>query len=390
MKKIFSILLLTFSLTVTDLMAASVDGMWFFYKIETKGSVDEPLVETEFTKDGLIRMMSMDFGTYKHNKSKNTLVISSKKKSFAGTYNITFSNKKMILKNKKSTLYFEEYNLQKISDDNKLSKLVGTWNKQDKKGTYTYKFTLPNLYTCVYNGMEMSETTKGDWIFNPQEKTLTVLSMSNPLRGKSILKSVSKSEFVILTQEGEVSATKQVEFKIEKLNFTYEDLPEEPTYEFPQEWNIYSMQLFLSTLKSVDYKVTKSYSEVMVHTHIRSQLEVNRDKNKITILNFKLVDGKIAEQFSKKIKDDRFNNANNDFFPEEELYPFRRLASQKVTVAAGIFQCSVYEGMNGEDKIKLWMIEDMPGIYAKVISQKTGPYGEMEYTVRELEKIHKR
>jgi K(+)-stimulated pyrophosphate-energized sodium pump len=46
------------------------------------------------------------------------------------------------------------------------------------------------------------------------------------------------------------------------------------------------------------------------------------------------------------------------------------------------------ETVDGEKKLKYWMINDMPGLYAKIIMEETDPFGELDYRIQELEKIN--
>ena len=40
-----------------------------------------------------------------------------------------------------------------------------------------------------------------------------------------------------------------------------------------------------------------------------------------------------------------------------------------------------------DKKIKYWLINDMPGVYAKTIEEMESPLGDPEYYVTELESI---
>ena len=81
-------------------------------------------------------------------------------------------------------------------------------------------------------------------------------------------------------------------------------------------------------------------------------------------------------------------HSNNAFFPRAEPWPYRIAGVEKVTVPAGIFDCTVIEAMDGDKKLKYWMINDMPGIYAKIIQEEIDPFDNLEYSVQELEKIN--
>jgi len=62
------------------------------------------------------------------------------------------------------------------------------------------------------------------------------------------------------------------------------------------------------------------------------------------------------------------SSESKKFYPYFELENFRVTeTSDIITTKAGDFECTVIEGIYDTDKIKLWMINNMPGYYAKVI-----------------------
>ena len=103
--------------------------------------------------------------------------------------------------------------------------------------------------------------------------------------------------------------------------------------------------------------------------------------------NSKIV-GTDTSQYSQKVKGN-LQNSYNLFFPMDEYYRFRIAGHEKVKVPAGEFQCTVVEAADGEDKYKLWMIDDLPGVYAKIVNVSDSPFGKSEYSVQELEEIKK-
>lgn len=80
---------------------------------------------------------------------------------------------------------------------------------------------------------------------------------------------------------------------------------------------------------------------------------------------------------------------NTDYFsllyPEEDN-AFRFFGTELITTKAGTFDCTVIEVISTFDTYKkLWMINDKPGIYARIISDKPGPFGQ--YSIYELQEI---
>ena len=85
--------------------------------------------------------------------------------------------------------------------------------------------------------------------------------------------------------------------------------------------------------------------------------------------------------------------SNNDYslalYPEQESN-FRITGTEEFTTLAGSFTCTVIEAVNAETKKKLWMINDQPGIYAKIIIEKPGMFGAFYHGVFELNNIQER
>jgi hypothetical protein len=69
---------------------------------------------------------------------------------------------------------------------------------------------------------------------------------------------------------------------------------------------------------------------------------------------------------SKKEK----NSADSKiFYPYFEFESFRVIDTKgKISTKAGEFECTIIEGVYETDNTKLWMINDMPGYYAKVLT----------------------
>ena len=80
-------------------------------------------------------------------------------------------------------------------------------------------------------------------------------------------------------------------------------------------------------------------------------------------------------------------NSDNSslLYPEEDM-SFRISGSEQITTTAGTFDCTIVEAIGSFESLKkLWMINNKPGIYARIIVDKPGDFGE--YFVFELEEV---
>ena len=93
-----------------------------------------------------------------------------------------------------------------------------------------------------------------------------------------------------------------------------------------------------------------------------------------------------TSQYSQNIKGGLME-MYNDYFPKEELWPNKNLGNKIITVPAGTFECTVVQGFVGEEKFKYWMINEKPGVYARIINEKKSVFGDLEYFVFELKEI---
>lgn len=83
------------------------------------------------------------------------------------------------------------------------------------------------------------------------------------------------------------------------------------------------------------------------------------------------------------ISDDDYYNR---LFPEKES-DYRIVGKDDVTTPAGTFRCTIIESIGDRDqRYKMWMIDDKPGVYAKIIEEDPDEnFGY--YHVYELQKI---
>ena len=76
------------------------------------------------------------------------------------------------------------------------------------------------------------------------------------------------------------------------------------------------------------------------------------------------------------------------FFPQEEPDYFRVVGSEDIKTDLGTFKCTIVEGLGNFDlKLKYWMINDKPGVFAKIIKSKEedNPFDYTNvYTLKEI------
>ena len=372
--------------------AEKITGDWLLTSVVMNGESKDVYSTFSFAEDGNMVTMGIPFGTWKYDSKANAIIAASKfGKGFSGKMKITkLSDSELVLKKDNVVYNFRKLDKNKIAENNGNSKLSGVW-QYDNEGLHTYlKFDLPDTFASVTTGDGSVETINGSWLFLPENNDLVISAISTPFRGKNKVKEISADKIVIETKDGEVTAVKAPNSaKIDSLNFTEDDLPEDgDVSKLP--WNDFNeMAQKLATVRFLKYRHGKLLPKVndFEYSEILKKIKVNLEKPRVEFTNFTII-GKDTSQYSQKIKGN-LQNSYNIFFPLDEFYRFRILRNEKVKVPAGEFQSTVVEAADGDDKYKLWLINDLPGVYAKIIKVSESPFGKSEYTVEELEEISK-
>ena len=394
MKKIIILLTLMIFAVMINAQEAKIVGSWLMTKAEIGDKVQEPYYITEYQADGKMIIMGMDAGTWKFNKENNSIItVSEMDKDFNGESKIIKNtDEELIMTKDEAKLYYIKIDQDKINEDNKKSNLEGLWRIQSSEGdlsTKLLKFEMSGDFLLVVKDQGSTSRERGTWIFNPEEKNIIFMGFSRTLRGKNNINNITSSELVLEGYEGVIKADKDNSDsnKIERLSFTEEDFPE-LTDEAPSlPWmDFYGMLSTLKDVKVLKYRRGSLIKELNVFTYITilSEIEVNTEKQSVRFTNLSIAYGDTM-QFSENFKGG-MSEMYNDFFPRESMGYYRIVGVETVEVPAGKFECTVVEGIDN-NKVKYWMINDKPGIYAKIIEEGVRAFDEFEYIVQELEEI---
>jgi len=395
MKKLFIIFTLIAFVFTAHAQTNELAGSWLIVKTEQNGKIKKTYFITDFKQDGNMEIMGMVVGTWQYVKNGNKIIFDSQMdKNFSGEGKILkLTAQELIIEKDGVKLFYQKIDPEKIAKTNAQAHLAGSWKMLGRQNTTTLlKFELPDNFTLLEASNGESQTTWGTWIYLADEKAIIFMSFSPGLRGKHHIKELTADSF-ILEKEGNLTRAQRLKTeatKIERLNFKEEDFPEEGDDPDKLPWRDFDqMAQFLNGVKSIKYqdgKLVEEFHTLKYTYEILSKIAVDLQKPSVDFTNLSIADGDTS-QFSEKYKGG-LTGRYDDFFPRDELYPYRILGTQTVEVPAGTFQCTVVEGFNTEQKCKYWMINDMPGIYAKIIQESVDPFGELEYSVTELKEIN--
>ena len=371
---------------------SKIIGNWLLTKVEVNNKVHEPYFITNYKADGTLEMMGMEAGTWKFDEKANKIIMKSNfdKKFNGDNIIVSLTKRELIVAINEAKLFYVKLDSEKIIKQNSTSKLVGEWELENEFDEIKLlKIELPDtfLLTEISAGGGSSSTTKGTWIYNSKQESVLFIGRSRLLEGKSIIKELSENTFLLVKNGLEIVAKKQISTTdIERLTFSIEDFSEEQTENSP--WQDFDALLNgLKNLKYLKYKQSKLIPNTKSFRYktLLSKIKVNSKERRISLRNLS-INQNDTMQYSESVKGHLYNQYNN-FFPQEEPGPYRMVATETIEVPAGTFNCKVFEGFDGDAKIKYWMILDKPGVYAKVIREDVSHFDELQYSISELEEI---
>ena len=378
----------------TSAQTNKLTGSWLLTKATVKGKTVHPYQIVEMKKSGKFTVMGMELATWKLNSGSNSITLNSKlNKDFNGNLKIVeLTDEEMILTKGDDKYFYKKYDKTKIAKSNGRSNLSGLWETFDSEyPSILIKLELPDSFTVVQSSDAETDKSSGNWIFLPEEHGIIFSGFSHLLRGKFSVDPVTFAGFVLKSGRTTLTAKRVKSQNIERLTFKEKNFPEdsEPDQSKLPWKELNETAEFLKNISSLSYtygKLVNEFNTLIFTSSILSKISVDISKPSIKFTNYSIVNGN-ASQYSEKYKDE-LSNGFNLFFPQEEPYPYRILGTEKITSPAGTFNCTVIEGFDGESKIKYWMINKMPGIYAKIIKENKDPFGKLSYTIQELEKIN--
>ena len=435
MKKVYVLLLVLLTLSANlSAKETPVTGSWLLTKVEEKGKTEEVYAQLVFKDDGYAEWEGRVFGKWA--RSKKTFTIESEMiKEIAAEWKIsTLNNDEFILTKPGSKLYFIKFDEIKIEEANKNSGLEGTWKVDEIISTgndeiaeeaveeaveeeaveegavegsdeewedtadefeKTLIFSLPNNIKILEVFIGGTSSGSGTWMYNESDKSLIVMGSDKDLRGKSQVIKLTADELIIENKRGKIIATRveQKNIKIERLEFTESDFYDENgDYKYYDDveklpWEDYYLILkSLNNIKQLtyDYSTLVDDAGVFDTKTLTANVVVNMDEETIEFDDiFKGTDrASISDDAEMPIAE---FGSDNSLFPFEDN-SFRVAGEEEITTPAGTFKCTTVETTSHFDEvIKLWMINDKPGVIAKAILEQPGHFGH--YKVFELTEI---
>jgi len=385
--KNITIIIFTLSLFTTFAQNKSVQGDWLIINLINGDKTDTPYIVQTFRNDGKMLIRDFEIGTWK--QSCNTLHLQSKMYPvFDGDFKIIKSNSNEItLKNKQTEASLIKYDIKKLQQNKQFNSLTAAW-KFGGTDTNILRLQPNGKYTLLSIGEDMNMSTKGNWYFIPNQNAFVLQGNPDFLSDKDSIVQQGEDYLEIVNHKLHYQLEKIPEHKpIEHLTFKEEDLPEENMDAEKLPWREFdNMKDYLSKIKTLKYNKYDYYSEVDAFVTTEIFTEIENDSKNIKFTDY-YYPNEEAVKLYETIKG-FLQNSYNDFFPQKELDYYKVVDTQrKITVPAGTFTCTLVEGMTGDNKYQYWMINNKPGVFAKIIKENDGQFGNAFYQKSELSEI---
>ena len=402
MKKL-TFLLIAIMVLAVSANAQEVEGSWLVTKIVVGDKVHEPLFVLEYNAEGSVITQGINVGTWSHNQKEEKLIMeSSMDKDFGGDCKIISLNQKNLNFEKSGEKWFlSKLDMDQIAKQNSESGLIGSWEFADEENeevTRVLTFEAPDSFTLIEKQPGMESTNGGMWIYNEQEKSLLVLSRRIKINGKNKIHKINENELLLENSGEEIIIRKLADNSsmIERLNFTEDDFfDENGNYKYDGEegklpWtDSFEMLMSLVNTSQLEYNFSTLVEGTDVFETKELIADVKADKEEQTLS----IDFIFYGYDRYNLPDDTQLPPNkldmsygNQFFPLGEE-SFRVVGKEDLETVSGTYNCTVVESTgSSEQRYKLWMINDKPGVYAKIIEDKEGMFGH--YHIYELKSIN--
>jgi len=396
--KIIFILLFVITLNSTAQKHPQIKGDWLLSKTTNKNTSQNLRQLVTFNQDGKLLIQNIPFGTWQYDKKENLLIIKAKK--ISGNYKLNQqSATEMQLIKKDKSLFFSKINLKQIHKDNANSGLIGLWEFKINNEIQTHRivtFKAPDKISLIEKDTGIESRYSGIWLYQNKEKQLVIIGQMKGIRGINTKVNITTNEVNFLNNTKPVNLTKVKQVvSIEHLNFTEDDFyTKDGDYKYEDEaqklpWtDYYQMIDDLSNVSHLVYKRaslvtgTKSFENKI----LKADVTANLNEEILEIDNIFNGFDRYNLPDDTQLKPNKYNQYASKLYPYEDITYRVINTTEKITVPAGTFTCTVVEGIsNFEEKIKIWMVNDKPGIIAKIIKEQSDDFGH--YIIYTLQKI---
>jgi len=280
-----------------------------------------------------------------------------------------------------------------------VSPILGNWqlkkviqNNQTQEGfSMVFVFAEAGVLKAARSTKE-NIINVGTWQYNTKTSTLIMKSdRDKDFRGTATVIKLDKKTLVYIKDKVEMTFYKVSDKEMKplapvtkikpQLNFTTDDFWDETGARLITQdslisqlpWQFNDVATHLKNYKDVVYTVSNFRGDLPPDTFIVSErIAYNKEENTIDIRDYSISNNRYIEMTTDEIPIETLNaiaiEEQPHFYPADELDPFRVVGVEKIMTVLGERTCTIIEGFDSYDnKIKYWMINDKPGVFAKII-----------------------
>ncbi len=295
------------------------------------------------------------------------------------------------------------------------SKIIGNWqlstvtvNGKTETGLKAvFIFAEKGILKAARNATS-NTIDAGTWKYNKKKKSIVMTSaLDKDFNGEALVINVNDKELTYKKDGATLSFIKlekmnspvKIQVKMEKpiLSFDREAMYDEEgnfNYEVEQSklpWKIETIVNYLKGYHEVIYDVTNFPDDGEADTWVESEkIKYDEAAQSIDIRRYSYSQNDYIDMMEDPIWMNNLSEYDYDFnfFPNDNLDPYKVIGIEKIETKAGVFNCTVVEGFgNFDKKVKYWMINNQPGVFAKVIEieDAPAPYGSTNvYILKEI------
>ncbi len=395
------LLVITILLSAISLSnAQQVSGSWLITIVSVDNKEQEVYAPIDFLENGELEISGRPMGSWTYDQNTQVLqIVSDKFKELHGTNRVkVFNESALIIENKGARIQLVRLDLQKNVMENQASGLMGTWQVKDDHNRAVTKlllFEAPDIIRVIEHESGMQTTSEGTWIFNSEKKSLIVIGRLSDIKGETQVVMKSETEVAFINKACHLSAVKKEPNAIgkERLNFNEDDFYDgEGNFKYDADehklpWqDAYALMASLTDVERLVYE----YSTLIDETGVFEKKTLTADVNVDEAAELVSIDFIFYGYDQYNLPDDaalppnqiKVAQCTNKLYPQKEM-TYRVVGADQLTTAAGTFECTIIEGVDSFGvRKKCWLINDQPGVYAKIIEDKPGDFGH--YIIYEL------
>jgi len=172
------------------LFAGDISGDYLVTTVESNGKSEASYMNMSFSKEGKLMIMGMPAGSWRYDEAHNKVFITSVFDGKQAEENkiVKHDDKELVLQSKTGKMYYMKLDKKKIEKNNKTAPFLGTWNVAPNANEASqFTFTLPDTFSYEKNDKveNSTESIKGTWIYDPENKRVIVVAMGSPFRGEN-------------------------------------------------------------------------------------------------------------------------------------------------------------------------------------------------------------